>query len=299
MNPRIGVGARQRALAVLMMIAMLGAGCGGPPGPETRSASGPQRIVSLAPAITETLFAVGAGPAVVGVSNYCSYPPAAAALPHIGSFLTPNVEAIAALQPTIVIVPQTSANVREVHALKAMGYRTLMVDEDSIAGIEASIRRIGEATGHPREAQALLERMDQRFAAIERRLRAAPRRRVLMVVGHQPMVAVGPGTYLNELLEMARATNIASAAAQAWPRLSLEYIIAAQPQVILDGQMGTDQVSPASFWASYRMIPAVRDRRVTGYPEDPTLHPGPRIGQTLELLARRIHPESFAAETGQ
>jgi iron complex transport system substrate-binding protein len=281
------------------MIALLGAGCGGTPAAESRGASGPQRIVSLAPAITETLFAVGAGPAVVGVSRYCTYPPAAVALPRVGSFLTPNIEAIAALQPTIVIVPQTSANVREVHALKTMGYRTLMVDEDSIAGIEASIRRIGEAAGHPREAQALLDRMNQQFAAIERRLRPAPLRRVLMVVGHQPMVAVGSGTYLNELLEMARGTNIASAAAQAWPRLSLEYIIAAQPQVILDGQMGNDPVSPASFWANYRMIPAVKDHRVTGYPEDPTLHPGPRIAQTLELLARRIHPESFAAEAGR
>jgi iron complex transport system substrate-binding protein len=96
---------------------------------------------------------------------------------------------------------------------------------------------------------------------------------------------------------MARATNIAADSAQTWPRLSLEYIIAMRPQVILDGQMGTDPNSPSAFWAKYPTIPAVRDDRVVGYPENPTLHPGPRIAQTLELLARLIHPEAFSRAT--
>ncbi len=250
--------------------------------------------MSLAPAITETLFALGAGPEVVGVSQYCDYPPEVLKLPKIGTFLTPNIEAIAGLRPTIVIGLQNSSDLREVRALKAMGYRTLMVNDDSIAGIEASIRTIGEAIGRAQNAHALIERIDLNVAAIEERLRVVPERRVLMVVGHQPMVAVGRGTYLDELLTMARATNIAAGSDQTWPRLSLEYIIATRPEVILDGQMGTDPSSPSTFWAKYPSIPAVRDHRVTGYPEDPTLHPGPRIVQTLDLLAHLIHPEAFA-----
>jgi iron complex transport system substrate-binding protein len=169
-----------------------------------------------------------------------------------------------------------------------------MVDDNSIAGIEVSIRIIGDAIGRRPDANALLDRIRVQIGAIEEHLRTVPERRVLMVVGHQPMVAVGGGTYLDELLKMARATNIAGDSAQTWPRLSLEYIIAMRPQVILDGQMGTDPNSPSSFWAKYPTIPAVRDDRVVGYPENPTLHPGPRIAQTLELLARLIHPEAFA-----
>ena len=125
-------------------------------------------------------------------------------------------------------------------------------------------------------------------------LRAIAALTVLMVVGHQPMVAVGQPNFLNEILALAHAANIAAAANQGWPRLSVEYIIATRPEVILDGAMGTDPATPNSFWGKYASIPAVKDHRVFGYPEDPTLHPGPRIGLTLEYLARLIHPEAFS-----
>jgi iron complex transport system substrate-binding protein len=285
-------------IAIMMTAALALGGCDGRRRHTTDAASGVQRIVSLAPAITETLFALGAGADVAGVSQYCDYPPEVAKLPKVGTFITPNIEAIAGLRPTIVVGLETSSDLREIRALQSMGYRTLMVNDDSIAAIESSIRTIGGAIGRAREARALLDRMHFRIAAIEERLHGAPERRVLMVVGHQPMVAVGRGTYLDELLTMARAANIADGAAQTWPRLSLEYIIATQPEVILDGQMGSDPSSPSSFWAKYPTIPAVRDHRVVGYPEDPTLHPGPRIVQTLELLARLIHPEAFARDSG-
>lgn len=263
---------------------------------EQLMGNGPRRIVSLAPAITETLFALGAGAEVVGVSQYCDYPPEVATLPKVGTFLTPNIEAIAGRRPTIVIGLQTSSDLRELRALRAMGYRTLMVDDNSIAGIEVSISTVGDAIGRAREARRLLDSTRARIEAIEERLRGIPERPVLMVVGHQPMVAVGTGTYLDELLTMARAKNIAARAAQAWPRLSIEYIIATRPEVILDGQMGSDPESPSSFWGKYQTIPAVRAHRVVGYPEDPTLHPGPRIVETLEILARLIHPEAFARQ---
>jgi len=280
-----------------MMIAATGlVGCDARSNHALRNENAPQRIVSLAPAITETLFALGAGAEVAGVSQYCNYPPEVTKLPKVGTFLTPNIEAIAGRRPTIVIGLQTSSDLREIRALKVMGYRTLMVDDNSIAGIEASIRTVGDAIGRAREAQALLDRMHLKIEAIEERLRGVSERPVLMVVGHQPMVAVGTGTYLDELLTMARAKNIAAGAAQAWPRLSIEYIIATRPEVILDGQMGSDPGTRSSFWAKYPTIPAVRAHRVVGYPEDPTLHPGPRIVQTLEILARLIHPEAFASE---
>jgi iron complex transport system substrate-binding protein len=257
-------------------------------------ATGGQRIASLAPSVTETLFAIGVGSQVVGISQYTDYPPKARRLPKIGSFLTPNIEAIVALRPTIVIGLLISSDLREIRALQAAAITTLMVDDGSVAAVEASIEAIGQAVGQPRAAHDLVAQIRTRIGGIEQRLAAAQPRRVLMVVGHQPLVAVGQGTYLDELLTLARARNVAGLLGQSWPRLSQEYIVAASPEVILDGQMGTDPHAPARFWARYQSIPAVREGRVFGYPDDPTLHPGPRVAQTLELLARRIHPEAFA-----
>ena len=259
-----------------------------------RAAAAPARIVSLAPSVTETLFALGEGGAVVGVSQYCDYPPAAVALPKVGTFLTPNVEAIAALRPDLIVGPSLSSSRREVRALEAMGYPTLTVDDSSLDGIEASIASIGARTAEQAAARDLLRGIRAQIEGVRARLRGARSRRVVMLVGHEPMVAVGRGTFLDDLLHLATADNIADVSGQNWPRLSLEYIVAMQPEVILDGAMGTDADTPRGFWARYPEIPAVREHRVFGYPQDPTLHPGPRVGQTLELIARLIHPEAFA-----
>jgi iron complex transport system substrate-binding protein len=240
------------------------------------------------------LFALGVGNEVVGVSQYCDYPPQVRRLPKVGSFITPNLEAIVALRPTLVIGLPTSSDVREIRALRSMRVATLMVDDGSVAAIETSIEKIGEATGRRHNARELVAQIRSRIRGIEERLSGVQPRRVLMVVGHQPLVAVGRGTYLDELLTLAHGRNIAGFSTQSWPRLSLEYIVAVRPEIILDGQMGTDPRAPARFWSRYPSIPAVRERRVFGYPDDPTLHPGPRVPQTLELLARLLHPEAFA-----
>jgi len=278
------------------MLASATIGCGAP---RIATTTGTRRIVSLAPSVTEALFAVGAGAEVVGVSQYCDYPPQARRLPRIGSFITPNIEAIVALRPTVVIGLPTSSDLREIHALQAMGIATLMVDDGSVAAIEASIEKIGNAVGQPHAAHDLVGQIRSRLNEIDEKLAKVQPRPVLMVVGHQPLVAVGPGTYLDELLTLAHAHNIADFSTQSWPRLSLEYIVASRPEVILDGQMGSDPHAQAQFWTRYPSIPAVSERRVFGYPEDPTLHPGPRVAQTLELLARLIHPEAFARNRQQ
>jgi len=271
------------------MLAMAVSGC-----ESSRIATVPRsaRIVSLAPSVTETLFAIGVGTNVVGVSQYCDYPPQVRLLPKIGSFLTPNIEEIVALKPTLMIGLLTSSDLREIHALQRMGIATLMVDDDSVTSIEVSIEKIGNAVGRTQAAGEMVARIRSRIGGMEERLARVERPPVLMVVGHQPLVAVGRGTYLDELLTLAHARNIADFSNQQWPRLSLEYIVASRPEVILDGQMGTDPQAPSRFWARYPSIPAVHQRRVFGYPDDPTLHPGPRVPQTLELLARLIHPEA-------
>jgi len=257
------------------------------------SASCADRIVSLVPSVTETLFALGVGNEVVGVSSYDDYPPDVQRLPRVGSFLTPNLEAIAALRPTIVMGRGISSNQRALHALGSLGYETLMIEDDSLAQIEQSIRTIGTRMGRSPQAAAIIASIEANVNDVRTRVRAYPERRTLMLVGHQPIVAVGTGTYLDDLLKIARADNIADEAAQQWPQLSIEYIVAMRPEVIIDGQMGSDPRSPSQFWNTYPTIPAVTNHRVVGYPEDPTLHPGPRVGATLEMLAKLVHPEAW------
>jgi iron complex transport system substrate-binding protein len=252
------------------------------------------RIVSLAPSTTEILFALGAGPEVVGVSQYCDYPPQVRELPRVGSFLTPNLEAIIALRPTLVVGLELSSDVRQIRALNSMGYPVLLVSDDSLQQIENSIEKVGARIDREAEARRLVAQIQAQIAAVQERLANAKPLRALMLVGHQPVVAVGPGTYLDELMRIARADNIADTVGQQWPHLSMEFMIAMRPQVILDGAMGTDPSSSA-FWEKYPQIPAVRDHRVFGYAEDPMLHAGPRVGQSLEIIARKVHPEAWPA----
>jgi iron complex transport system substrate-binding protein len=251
------------------------------------------RIVSLAPSVTETLFALGAGPDVVGVSQYCDYPPQVRVLPRVGSFLTPNLEAIIALRPTLVVGLELSSDVRQIRALNSMGYPVLLVSDDSLQQIETSIETVGARINRQPQAHRLVAQIQTQIAAVQQRLANVKPERALMLVGHQPIVAVGAGTYLDELMRIARAENIAADAGEQWPHLSMEYIIAMRPEVVLDGSMGTEPSSSSDFWEKYPAIPAVRDHRVFGYAEDPILHAGPRVGQSLEIIARMIHPEAW------
>src|SRR5690348_14057972 len=162
-----------------------------------------ERVVSLVPSVTETLFALGAGDEVVGVSSYDDYPRAVAMLPRVGSFLTPNVEEIAALRPTLVIGLESSSNQREIRALASMGYQTMLVEDDSLAQIEQSIRRIGERIGRRHQADAIVDGIEATVAEVRTRLQAARSCSVVMLVGHQPIVAVGRGTFLDDLLKIA------------------------------------------------------------------------------------------------
>jgi iron complex transport system substrate-binding protein len=288
---------RAEFTAICFALLLLVIGCRGGTIAPLAPNDGARRIISLAPSVTEILFAIGAGPEVVGVSMYCDYPPAVTKLPKVGTFLTPNIEAIAALRPSMVIGPGTTSDMREMRALREMGITVIAISgEDSIAQIEATIEQVGQRVGRAESAKRLIDQINAHIDSIEERLKGSRKPIVLMVVGHQPMVAVGRGTFLGELLNLAHSENIAEASSQPWPRLSLEYIIATRPDVILDGRMGSDPDTPSSFWGKYQSIPAVRDHRVYGYPEDPTLHPGPRVAKTLELLARLIHPEAFTSD---
>jgi iron complex transport system substrate-binding protein len=265
--------------------------------PATLHATEVQRIISLAPSATEMVFALGMGDRLVGVSVYCDYPPEAQKIERVGTFLTPNVEAIVAKQPDVIIAMPSPGNQSSVEALRRLGLRMLLVDPQTVAEIEASLVTVGRELGREDAAHALVGRIEARLAALRGQLADAPQRSVLMVVGQTPLIAVGAGTFQDELIRMAHGHNVAAAGGGTWPHLSIELAIAAAPEVIIDTSMGNEErigAAPAmAFWKGFPTIPAVREGRVYGYKEYRLLRPGPRVDEAFETIARFVHPERF------
>jgi len=255
----------------------------------------PRRIVSLAPSVTETLFALGAEDQLVGVCTFCDFPPEVERVERIGSYASPNVEAIIAKAPDVVIgVPPNNPDA--VAALRRAGLRVVIVPVDTLAQIETAIQTIAREVDREAEGERLLADVHRKMAAIQARLAGAPQRRVLMVVGQNPLIAVGSGIFLNELISQAHGENIAAITSQQWPRLSLEFAIAKQPEVIIDGSMGSEEEEESQrlgVWRNFPELPAVRESRLYGLHSDTILRPGPRLAEGFEEIARFIHPERF------
>jgi iron complex transport system substrate-binding protein len=262
---------------------------------EQEIAANPKRIVSLAPSVTETLFALGAGEQLVGICTFCDFPREVERIDRIGAYLTPNVEVIIAKAPDVVIgVPPN--NPEAIAALRRAGIRVVIVQVDTIEQIETAMRTIARETGREAEGEALLSHIHQRMAAVRARVADAPPRRVLVVVGQNPLIAVGSGIFLNELISQAGGINIAANTGQPWPHLSLEHAVAQQPEVIIDGSMGSEEKEEAQLfgiWRNFPELPAVRNRRLYGRRSYTLLRPGPRLAEGLEEIARLIHPECF------
>lgn len=283
--------ARSWPLAVLLLVACAGVAAGEPTPSATPPV--PARIVSLAPSVTETLFALGAGARVVAVSDYCDYPPEATKLPRVGSFNAPNVEAVLAERPDVVIGLPSPGNHENVLTMRRLGVRVEIVDPERLADLPAATRTIAAAAGVPDAGERLVATMARKMDAVRAKVAGAPKPRVLMLVGQDPLIAVGPESFLGEMLVEAGAMNVAPAG-QAWPRLNLEVAIAADPEVIVDCSMGTEAgTATLDYWTRFPSIRAVKDRRVYPFRSFEALRPGPRLARALEELARLLHPDRF------
>ncbi len=252
----------------------------------------PGRIVSLAPSITETLFALGAGARVVAVSDHCDYPPEVTRLPRVGSFNSPSVEAVLAARPDVVIGAPSPGNHENVRTMLRLGVRVEIVDPERLADVPAMTRRLAAIAGEPAAGERLVAAMARDMEAVRRKVAGAPKPRVLMLVGQEPLIAVGPESFLGEMLVEAGAVNVAPAGS--WPRLNVEIVIAADPEVIIDCSMGTEAgTASLAYWTRFPSLSAVKSRRVHPFRAFEALRPGPRVAIALEELARLLHPERF------
>jgi iron complex transport system substrate-binding protein len=285
-----------------MAVALMAALCLAAPALSTRAAAddAPQRIVSLTPAVTEIVFALGLGDRLVGVSSYCDHPPAAKEIEKVGTFVTPAIERIVATRPDLVIAEPNVGNRNPVESLRELGVAVLIVDPDTIAQAKQTFVDIATRLGVPERGAALAAKVDADIAAVVGRLGDVPLRRTLFVVGRRPLIVAGSGTLQDELLQLARGSNVGADGGPGWPHLSIEHVVAAAPDVIIDASMGNEDGAEeaVTFWGHFASIPAVRNQRVAVYGAGEVFRPGPRIGAALEGVARLVHPERFAPATG-
>ncbi|MBD5603750.1 MAG: ABC transporter substrate-binding protein [Candidatus Eremiobacteraeota bacterium] len=253
--------------------------------PPAAYAAPPLRIVSLMPSLTEDLFAIGAGPDVVGVSAYTDYPAAAAKLPVVASFTSLDAERVVKMHPDIVLgIPGQSHLVAD---LVRAGVRVELIDDESYDQIFTSLARVGTLTGHEREASALAARLRARTAALTRRL-PADRPRTFVVLETNPIVTTGDGSYIARLISLAGGVNAAGNLSEAYPRYSAEALLARAPDAIVaDRLCGLQNVLGTPPWNA---LGAVRDGHVYILGDADILErPGPRYNEGLAWLIARLH----------
>ncbi len=256
----------------------------------------PQRIVSHVPSITETLFALGLSDRLVGVSDYCDYPPDAKNKPSIGDYFNPSIENIVALEPDLVLTDGHSESIKK---LEALDIPFFTIDPKDIEGVMKDIELLGKITGAEKQAASLVSGMRQEILAVSSRVKDAPKIKTLYVVDTTnpavPWVA-GPGSFIDAMVRLSGGDNVASSAKSAWAEFSIEAIVAADPEVIIvseeaGGKSKTaDDIRNSPAWQG---ISAVKNNRIRIVYADPVVRTGPRITQGLQLIAGAIHPEIF------
>lgn len=250
-------------------------------------AAAPQRIVSLKPNITEILFAVGAGDRVVGVTTWCNYPAEASNLPKVADYIAPNLEKTLAVRPDLVIGSKENSLRQPVDRLETAGVRVALYPFDTVAATIGSIRDIGVLVGAEQAAQSLIARMHHALSTMRHTYGLLPEPRVLIVVGHTPLVAAGPHSFLGDLLDKAHAENIVTTTVTPYPHLTRETIIVRNPEVIIDLAGGMGEKDTHS-WKSLSTVAAVRNQRIVVLSTD-LFRPGPRLVEGLQTLAKAIH----------
>lgn len=266
------------------------------------------RIVSTSPSITETLFALGLGDRVVGVSKYCRVPAQVTALPKVGTFLKPDAELIARLRPDLVVI-HGNPNGLEAR-LSGLGIRIVTVERGTLASVYSTIREIGTAVGVADRAEALVARLQAQLDRVRTEAARHPRRKVLVIVGRRPgtlsdIVAVGPDSYLNDVITIAGGTNVlGDPALPAYPRISMETVIRLAPDVIVDAadmgdspeELARGKTATDTLWQRQTLVQAARSGGVHAATTDAFTVPGPRVVDAAEVLAGWLRPSPAARD---
>ena len=261
----------------------------------------PQRIVSTAPSITEALFALGLGNQVVGVSQFCDFPPEVQKLPKVGTYVKPDAEAIARLAPDLVILERNSSELT--NRLNALHISFIETPQGTLNDVFTGIQMIAKAAGVPARAEGLTGRIKSSLEATQAKAKTLPSPRVLMIIDRRQgtltdLIAIGPDNYMNQIIEIAGGINVLASPHQPqYPHISIETVLRENPDVILDlsatqeseAEGRTARAVTLSLWRQYAELTAVRNGHVYVGTSNALVVPGPRTAQAVQILFDYIH----------
>ncbi len=254
----------------------------------------PRRIICLAPSITETVFALGRGADVIGVTDYTEYPPEAHRKTSVGGLIDPSTEKIVSLHPDLVLATREINRRETVEGLERPGISVFVINPQGLKGILASILDIGKALNCSREAEALVRQIDEKRRRVAARIEGLPRPKVFVLIWHDPVVTAGSKAFITEVISAAGGESATADIPQAWPRISLEEVLRRSPDFLLlvkGSHQGItlDELKQRAGWSRLK---AVRENRVV-YADERLEHSSPLVFDALEDLARKLHPEAF------
>ncbi len=288
-------------LALCAIVVTLSVGDGRAALVQKDGAKPAKRIVSLVPAVTEMLFAIGAGPRVIAVSSFDTFPPEVRKLPQVGALIDPDTERILSLRPDLVVTYSSQEDVRA--RFERAGIRTFSYRHGGLSAMLDALRQVGAVTGRTAAAAGEARRIEGRLNQIRERVRGRPRPLTLLVFERSPQtlrgiyVSGGSG-FLNEMLDYAGGANVFADVKRESVQPSQETLLKRAPQVILEvraSQMlsGADARRDHDVWNALPSLPAVRQRRVHFLTGSTLVVPGPRVAEGVEMMARALHPDAF------
>jgi len=253
----------------------------------------PKRIISLAPSITEILFALGVEEEIVGVTGFCDYPDAALNKPRVGGFINPSIEKIVSLKPNLIIGTRDGNRMETIHRLSDLRFSVYLIDPKSFDGVISTIRNIGEIVGRPDESRKIIGDMMAKKEYIIRATKSLPKPKVFFQIGHAPIITVGKGTLADDLIRLAGGESISEHEPLSYPLYSIETILLKAPEIIIVSSMESkrDCSNLVRMWQHWKSIPAVKMNAIYVIDSNLVDRPTPRIVQGLEALVRIIHPE--------
>jgi cobalamin transport system substrate-binding protein len=253
------------------------------------------RIVSLAPNLTETIYALGLQENLVGDTDYCDFPPAAQRKTKVGGAVNPSIEAIVALHPDLVLVTKNLNRLETVQALADIGIPSYATDPHTVDAIIASTARLADLLGASDTGSLLAADLEHKISVLHDQIASTPGRRVLFIVWTEPLISIGNDTFIADALRHAGAISIIDSS-QNWPQVNLEEVVRLQPEflIFVESHSGiaprsTDTLAGLPGW---RLLNAVRNRRYATI-SDAINRPAPRLISAVEDLARQLHPEAF------
>jgi iron complex transport system substrate-binding protein len=254
-----------------------------------------KRIISLAPSITEILFALGLNEEIVGVTSFCDYPETASTKPRIGGFINPSIEKIVSSKPDLIIAIRDGNRWETIHRLNELGFPVYVVDPRNFDGVMRTIRNIGEIVEKRDASVRIIQNMVTRKENILNLTQSLSKPRVFFQVGDVPIITVGRGTLANDLIRLAGGENISEDEPVNYPLYSIETVMLKAPEVIIISSMESkrDCMSLIKKWQDWKNIPAIKRKSIYVIDSNLVDRPTPRIIEGLEAMVKMIHTESF------